>query len=278
MEMFENRRLLIATKHKKERVIAPILENELGVHCFVDENLDTDELGTFTGEVERTLDPIAAAREKCLRAMRKNDCDLAVASEGSFGPHPSLFYVNADDEFVMLLDSRNQLEIVERVLSTDTNYNGRDVHTEEELLTFAHEVQFPSHGLILRKSPNELIDLQKGITDQTLLLKTFHNLMQKHQSAYVETDMRAMFNPSRLKIIEQATSKLIKKIKSACPNCKVPGFGITDAKRGLECNLCGLPTKLVKSYISVCSRCNYSVEEEVDPSKADPTYCDHCNP
>ena len=61
--MFEGRKLLIATKHKKEIVIAPILEKELGVTCFVAPDLDTDELGTFTGEVERRDDPFTTARK-----------------------------------------------------------------------------------------------------------------------------------------------------------------------------------------------------------------------
>ena len=86
-------------------MIAPILEKELGVNCFVDETFDTDALGTFTGEVERELDPISTAREKCLRAMKINNCDLGIASEGSFGPHPSMFFVNADDEFLIFIDT-----------------------------------------------------------------------------------------------------------------------------------------------------------------------------
>jgi hypothetical protein len=57
--MFKGRKLIIATKHKKEIVIAPILEKGLGVKCFTDETFDTDRLGTFTGEIERKLDPIA---------------------------------------------------------------------------------------------------------------------------------------------------------------------------------------------------------------------------
>jgi hypothetical protein len=60
--LFKNRRLLIATKHEKEKVIAPLLEQNLGVICFVNENFDTDLLGTFTGEIEE-LDPIATARQ-----------------------------------------------------------------------------------------------------------------------------------------------------------------------------------------------------------------------
>lgn len=85
--MFEGRKLIIATMHQKETVIAPILEKALGVHCFIDQTFDTDLLGTFSGEVERKLDPIATAKEKCLRAMRANNCDLGIASEGSFGAH-----------------------------------------------------------------------------------------------------------------------------------------------------------------------------------------------
>lgn len=88
---FKGRRLLIATKHKKERVIAPILEKELGVNCFVTD-IDTDKFGTFTGEIERKEDAISTARNKCLLAMELENCDLVLASEGSFGAHPSLFF------------------------------------------------------------------------------------------------------------------------------------------------------------------------------------------
>ena len=63
--MFKGRNLIIATKHGKEKVIAPIVEKELGVKCFVTKDLDTDILGTFTGEVERKDDPLTAARKKC---------------------------------------------------------------------------------------------------------------------------------------------------------------------------------------------------------------------
>lgn len=59
----------------------------------VDASFDTDMLGTFTGEVERKLDPLATVREKCLRAMKHNHCDLGVASEGSFGASCIVIFV-----------------------------------------------------------------------------------------------------------------------------------------------------------------------------------------
>ncbi|MDP4663699.1 MAG: hypothetical protein NWS74_08540, partial [Salibacteraceae bacterium] len=66
--MFQGRNLIVATKHQKESVIAPLLQTALGVQCLTNPAFDTDKLGTFTGEVERVLDPIQTARQKCLMA------------------------------------------------------------------------------------------------------------------------------------------------------------------------------------------------------------------
>ena len=144
--MFKGRNLLIATKHDKEKVIASILEKELGVRCMVASNLDTDELGTFTGEVERKDDPITTVRNKCLRAMEIYNIDLAIASEGSFGPHPNIGFVSADDEILMLIDKKNDLEIITREVSPDTNLNRAEIKTHKELEEFSSNARFPSHG------------------------------------------------------------------------------------------------------------------------------------
>jgi len=278
--LFQGRKVIIATKHQKENVIAPIFEKELGVICFVDETFDTDALGTFTGEVERVLDPISTAREKCLRAMKINNCDLGIASEGSFGPHPSMFFINADDEFLIFIDTQNKIEVIVRELSTSTNFNGKQIQSQKELLEFANQIDFPKHGLILRKSKDENAAIYKGIIEIETLERTFEYLYSKYNSVYVETDMRAMFNPTRMNVIEKATQKLVQKIKSTCPQCKMPGFGITDARNGLECSLCGSPTNSTLSYIYVCQHCQFK-KEEMYPNKKtteDPTYCDYCNP
>lgn len=278
--MFKGRKLIIATKHQKENVIAPILEKELGVSCFTDETFDTDALGTFTGEVDRELDPISTAREKCLQAMKANNCDLGIASEGSFGPHPSLFFISADDEFLIFIDAINNIEVIVRELSISTNFNGKQIQSEKELIEFAKGIGFPKHGLILRKSKDEKTEIHKGIMDIENLKKSFEQLYIKYNSVYVETDMRAMYNPTRMNVIEKATEKLVQKIKSTCPQCQMPGFGITEAQKGLECSLCGSPTNSILSYIYVCQHCKF-IKEEMYPHKKtteDPTHCDYCNP
>lgn len=278
--MFKNRRIIIATKHSKERVIAPLLEKALGVSCFTDNTFDTDTFGTFSGEVERQNDPLTTAREKCLQAMQKNNCDLGVASEGSFGAHPSIFFASADDEFLIFIDKKNNLEIVARELSLSTNFNGKDIRSETELLEFAKESGFPSHGLILRRSKNDMSPIIKGITDPEQLTDIYRDLSNRYQTVFVETDMRAMFNPTRMTVIAKATEKLIEKIQSTCPKCEMPGFDVVEAKKGLPCSLCGLPTKSIMSYIYVCKHCAFSEEQKYPLNKTteDPTYCDFCNP
>jgi len=278
--MFKGRRLLIATKHEKEKVMTPILEKELGVKCFLISELDTDKLGTFTGEVERKEDPITTARKKCLMAMELANCDLAIASEGSFGSHPTIFFAHADDEFLFFFDKINNLEICARELSLKTNFNGSEIKTEKELKEFATKANFPSHGLILRKSKQELDDIVKGITKEEELNKTFNSLIAKYGKAYVETDMRAMYNPTRMKVIEKATIKLIDKIRSKCPKCETPGFDIMERNEGLPCLLCHFPTRSTLSYIYSCQKCSYTKEKKYPNGKQleDPMYCDVCNP
>ena len=278
--MFKDRRLIIATKHKKETVIAPLLQDGLGVVCFTDTTYDTDFFGSFSGEIERINDPLTTLREKCLKAMEINHCDLGVASEGSFGTHPSLHFVSADDELLIFIDKINNLEIVVRELSLNTNFNAKYISSKDELLGFAEGIGFPQHGLILKKSKEDIQDVYKGITDENILIDTFDYLLNKYNQVFAETDMRALYNPTRMSVIETATKKLVDKIKSTCPKCSTPGFGITEVKRGLPCSWCSHPTDSLLSHIYECEKCNYS-KEEMYPNnkmKEDPMYCNYCNP
>jgi len=278
--MFRGRNLVIATKHEKEKVIAPILESALGVNCFIAKDLDTDKLGTFAGEIERNEDPINAARKKCFMAMELTNYDLAIASEGSFGAHPSIFFIPADDEFLLFIDKKNDLEIIVRELSTETNFCGSEINNKGNLLSFLTKVNFPSHGIILRKSKNDLTEIIKGITNIEYLESVFEHFINKYGTVHIETDMRAMFNPTRMKIIERLAQKIAEKINSLCPKCKTPGYGINEAKKGLPCEICNYPTKSIISYIYACQKCDFKMEALFPNGKKaeDPMYCDICNP
>lgn len=278
--MFEGRQLVIATKHGKEKILAPLLEKELGVKCMINPNFDSDLFGTFSGEMERKDDPLTTAKLKGEMAMELLDCDLVIASEGSFGNHPIIHFLPADEEFLILIDKKNDATFVWRELSLETNFNGASIYSLEDLEDFATKAKFPSHALILRSSKNNIEGITKGITDWDSLKKTFNHLWKCNESVYVETDMRAMFNPTRMKVIKVAAENLISKIKTSCPICAFPGFSIVESKKGLPCKLCCLPTSSTLSYIYKCQKCG-ETEEELYPngkSEEDPTFCDWCNP
>lgn len=280
MDNFRGRVLLIATRHGKEGVLAPILESGLGVVCRVVPELDTDQLGTFTGEVERVLSPLDAAREKCRLAMEMTGHDLAVASEGSFGPHPSVSFLPADEELLLLVDRRHALEIAVRECSLRTNFSSAQVSTEDELMSFARGVSFPSHALILRGGPADTSGIIKGLTRTDELLAGFQTLLERQGSVRVETDMRAMCNPTRMGVIEGAGRKLLGLCLSACPACGHPGFTVREVRTGLPCADCGAPTRGLLARILRCEGCGYRREEThpdgIDPE--DPGRCDVCNP
>lgn len=279
-DVFKNRKLLIASMHQKDHVIAPLLEKIYGIRSFINTELNTDLLGTFSGEIERNDDPLTSARKKCLLGMEISGADLAIASEGSFGPHPSIFFIPAHEEIMILIDKKNNIEITAQLLSTDTNFSGTEVHLKDALLAFCEQVKFPSHGLIFKNTQHHFSEIDKGICSYNELNHLFDKYISKYGSVFVETDMRAMFNPTRMKNIELLTEKLIIKINTQCPNCKIPGFSVTERKAGLPCQLCDLPTQSTWKHISICKHCQYQETIEFPDGKEfeDPMYCDFCNP
>ena len=278
-ELFVNRKLVIATMHRKEEVIAPPVAQKLQVQPFVMDGLNTDLLGTFTGEIERKLDPLSTARAKCRLAMEQSGCDLAIASEGSFGMHPLIPFVSSDEELVILVDRRYRIEIVGRKLSTESNFDGRKIDSREALTDFAKKAGFLSHGLILRNARDQTSFLEKGIVSWKQLNACFNQVMKEFGAAFVETDMRALFNPQRMKVIHAATRDMLERAGRECPGCSTPGFGASGHREGLPCRLCGTPTRSVLFFIYSCNRCGYTEEvRNPEKEKEDPTYCDNCNP
>lgn len=276
MQFFKGKPLIIATKHKKEAVITPILESQLALRCRVEPTLDTDVFGTFSGEIERTLTPLEAAKAKCLLAIEHTGIPMAIASEGSFGPHPTHFFLPANTELVLLYDAQTQLEVWATEISTETNFQQAQVNSWDDLLLFAEKSLFPSHGLILKgRNKQQII---KDILSEEALKNAYLKL--GGTEVWVETDMRAMYNPTRQKTIEKATLKLVEKLKSTCPQCQWPGFTISKVNKGLKCSECGSPTRSTLSYDYTCKKCGFTEIKMYPHAKEneDPMYCDRCNP
>jgi hypothetical protein len=279
-----NRTAVLATMHRKERAMSPILERELGVKIAVPADFDTDKFGTFTREIQRAGTQIEAARLKAATAMDVAGETLAFASEGTFGPHPMMPYLPANREIVLLLDRANNLEIIGESLSAETNYSHQLVSSVEEAAVFSEKAGFPAHALVVAvgDAAGGKEEIVKGITAEKQLFDAVTEGLKKSSTSKVrvETDMRAMYNPTRMKNIENATLDLVKKFQQFCPECSWPGFEIAERKIGLPCELCYFPTQLVRSVIYKCKNCGYT-EEELFPDgreTADPSLCQYCNP
>lgn len=261
-------------------MIQPALEKSLGVQCFLGDKVDTDLLGTFSGEVERKLDPISTARQKCLEARNYYDVDLFVASEGSFGNHPLIPFSVADDEIILLLDKKNNTEYIEREISADTNFSTIETEDWKELEVFASKIGFPEHGIILKSSDKDALVIRKDFHSMKELEDGFRALLKINPLVFAETDMRAHRNPTRMKVIHRVTEKLIQKLATVCPECAAPGFSVKEVIRGLPCELCSMPTQSVLSYVHVCEACNFDQIQPFPFGKEieNPMYCDFCNP
>jgi hypothetical protein len=283
-QMFSNRVGILATMHQKEKIIAPLLKQELGIDIVVPQNFNTDVFGTFTREIERLGTQVEAARLKAEKALAITGESLAIASEGSFSPHPGLPYLSSNREIIIFIDKKNDLEIIGEEFSIDTNYSHQVVESVEEALSFASKVGFPEHGLIVSSSalPKDSSEIIKGIVTKQQLVEavTFFLANSRDKKAHVETDMRAMYNPTRMKNIEKATRNLLFKINSFCPGCGTPGFEITQRIPGLPCEICYIPTRLIRSVKYQCKKCPFTQEELFPDGKdyADPAQCMYCNP
>jgi hypothetical protein len=283
MDFFLDRLCVIATMHEKEKAIAPIITQELGMKTIVPQNFNTDIFGTFTREIERPANQLETAKIKAKKALELTGETIAIASEGSFVPHPALPYVAADREIVLLWDSLNNLLVYGEELSIETNYRQQEITSVREALDFLTQIDFPSHTSIVRTKANSSNpeDTIKGITSKDIAIEAVETMLKKtdDRRAFIETDMRAMYNPTRMKVIAKATENLVKKVKNYCPNCGFPAFQINERKKGLPCDGCGLPTNSIKAEICICDRCNFR-EEKLFPygETAEAMYCQYCNP
>lgn len=282
--LFAGRIAALGTMHGKASVVGPLLVEALGLRVEVPAGLDTDRLGTFSGEVPRAGSQLEAARAKAELAMALTGADIGLGSEGSFGPHPAVPFVAANRELLVLVDRQHGFEIVGSVLTTATNHSFAIVASAPEALGFAKRAGFPSHALIVRDGPDPQGSrvVAKGIVTPAALTAIVEDALARApaRAVTVEADMRAHLNPRRMLAIAEATRELIRLVLARCPSCACPGFDLIEVEAGLACGWCGRPTREALAYILGCQRCDLK-ERQPFPAGAkvaDPGRCDACNP
>lgn len=277
---FRGRVAAIGTMHGKERAVGPVLADGLGVSLVIPAGLDTDRYGTFTRDVPRHGSQLDAARHKAEAAMDLTGSDLGVASEGSFGPHPAVPWVQANLELVLLVDRRHSLEIVGRHVALQTVAAGGWVGSEEQALDFAAGAGFPDHAIVVRRTPGDRRDITKGITAATKLRAAVAALLTDAARVWLESDLRAHHNPTRMAVIAAAAADLVANARRLCPACGTPGLSPRTPVFGLPCRWCGGETGLVLEQVYGCDRCGDQAKRPRDDGRthADPSECPVCNP
>ncbi len=280
MSYYTNRRIALLTRHGKETVLVPLLENAIACHVEHVHGYDTDQLGTFTREVPRIENQMDTARKKARIGMKLCGQPLGIASEGSFGSDPFLGVMSWNRELVVLIDDEAQIEIIGEAQGPG-NHQYFLTADWSEALEFAKTAGFPGQHLILRPDNEHDRRMQKDIYNWQLYENSFKTAASYSSAGkvFIETDGRAHANPMRMKMIEKAAEDLLRKIQSRCPACGMPGFSVTQRFPGLPCADCGRPTSIIHAELFVCQKCGERRKIELDDQElADPMYCNFCNP
>ncbi len=272
--------IALATMHGKAEALAPAFAM-LGASLEVPESIDTDALGTFSGEIPRLQPPLETAIAKARLAMTATGLPLGLATEGSFGPDPLIGFVSIHRELAVLVDDRHGQVVCEWRNSHETNFASHVVgHASELDATRLARWGFPSHALIVRAEPQGPV--VKSLRDRSALDAAIAACIESSPTgqARVETDMRAHLNPTRMSQIAVLGERLVERLRCRCPRCLAPGFGRIDVVTGLPCGWCGRPTAAVLAEIHGCAACRERLRLPRSDGlrECDPAHCDTCNP
>ena len=280
LNVYCGQRVALLTQHGKERVLAAALEPALGCRLERVTGYDTDLLGTFTRDIPRAGTQIEAARKKARIGMDLVGLPLGLASEGAFGLDPMMGMFPWNVEFLIWIDDERGLEIV-GIAQGKTNCAHVLTASWEEAEAFARRAGFPEHHLVVRPEGENDPRLHKGVADRSDLQAAFAWALDQSESrrVFIETDMRAHANPTRMENIRLAAEDLVQKLRSPCPACGAPGFWIVERISGLPCEDCGAPTRETRTEVHGCLKCAHRVtQERTDMTHASAGRCDYCNP
>jgi hypothetical protein len=275
------REVALATKHGKQKAIARPFKHALGISLVTPEHIDTDLLGTFSGEVAREGSPREVCERKARMGITSTGLTLGVANEGSFGPHPFIPFLPVGFEVMTFIDDDRGIVLTETLLAEKTNYSHRKAVCIDVLDEWLEAVRFPSHALVVKPTgTNRTEGLTKGLVTRIDLADAIRRaaVISSEGTASIETDMRAHLNPTRMHSIRRLAFKLARRLTILCPACSAPGWGRSGVIKGLPCRDCETPTELPLRSIFRCGACYYREEKPCFEENASPQFCPFCNP
>ena len=258
---YAKQRIGLATMHAKERAVAPPFRRLLDAEVIVVPCLDTDQLGTFSGEIPRPGDLVHTALLKADLVFDRLDVDCALASEGSYGPIDRLPLSAGGLEILAFIDNRRGIRLVETLRTHRTNWRlWRFKAGSPDVVKAVLSLGFPRFGVFVIAGS----DPSRPVKDLTRLDEVVAAVDREagrsaDGEAILIADMRAHRNPTRMRVLRALSYRLARRLALLCPKCGAPGFGHLDSRRGLPCEDCGAPTHWIDFEIDGCSACGHAV-------------------
>ena len=281
---YAGQRAVLATMHGKGTAIAPAFRDVLRMRLDTAVDLDTDALGTFTGEIPRAGNILDTAIAKARLGMAAAGLPIGIASEGSYGPHPLVPFMAGGVELMVLVDDRRGIVVSEHLIEDAPVFGHALAACPAELEDFLKRHRFPSHALIVRPNlgATPTARIHKGVRDRRVLADAVADAATASLDgkALVEADMRAHMNPTRMASIARLARILAARMATRCPACGSPGFGRVDVEAGLPCEACEAPTARVHHEVLGCAACAHRAQRARSDGRthAEAGECDLCNP
>jgi hypothetical protein len=250
----------------------------------VEQDLDTDLLGTFSGEVERAFPPLETAIREAELGLINTGGKLGLASEGSIGSDPLIPFAISNIEHLVLVDKVRGIIISESFRSFEIVKVSEAVAPGEDLEQLLLSAGFPEQKLIAK--PNQVdgegsLNPIKAIFTRESLLDAIAEcgMQSKDGKARIEPDYRAHNSPSRAKNIIQVAEMLATRISRLCPTCNCPGWGKVGYDYGLSCEACDThDLTAVRQEVLGCSSCDQKLAGVVLATNLRAENCQQCNP
>lgn len=274
---YNSKTAVLTSKHQKLDLLRPSLESATGL-SLIEQAMDTDQLGTFSGEIERLGSPLEVAIKKAQLGMIATGLPLGVASEGSIGPDPFVPFVISNIETLVFVDQELDIVISETFRSLDIVSATTQTFPGQDLTEYLAKVGFPEQRVIAKST---IGGVEKGLGSISSLEQAIAKLALEANESKVslEPDYRAMHCPTRRVNIEHAAKALALRVASLCPECNAPGWGKKDFVRGLRCSDCGSDhPDAIAQELKTCVRCDFFQPGMVLAESLDPSKCFSCNP
>lgn len=258
---------VLLSKHHKSLQLSPIL-GKVEIELVEINFFDTDQLGSFSGEISRKLSPKECALQKAKKAVELIGVNIGIGSEGSFGGGPLAGLINWNEEIVCLYQKEPEL-IIYGIAAGPTSLIGLKANSLDELK--CQLLNFPQQKWLIRSDEHVI----KGLTSQDVI--NLYRTILIETPIRIEPDLRAMHSPSRQEMITKAGLNLLARLQSTCPLCHHADFWSDNKEFGPPCKQCGEPTSEIKSAIYHCKSCQ-NIEKKIIKVIGEPYYCTYCNP